>query len=165
MVAQKTVGRRAAARLAGVLGIAGAGAALLTARPERAHAVAGSGAEIVGTWTIESPGPSNRLLQTYHADGTHLSVHDEHPTRTPQLGSWTRVDERTFLMRNISLRFDAAGAWTGSIDVRALYTVSPAGDTMSGRGVRLELDQNGNLLQPPINWTSQAVRVVPVAVD
>src|SRR5215217_8133135 len=147
MAGRRTVGRRAAVRLAGALGAAGAGAALLGAE---AAGAAGQEAAIVGTWEIASPGPAMALLQTYHADGTHLSVHDEHPVRTPQLGVWSQVGERQFLMRNLSYRFDAAGRRDGSIDVRALYTVAPSGDTMSGRGVRLELDLDGNLLQPPI---------------
>ncbi len=164
-MAQRTrMGRRAAVRLASVLGAAGAGAALLTGRRGAASAP-GGGAAIVGTWLVESPGPSMRLLQTYSADGAHLSVHDEHPTRSPQLGVWTQVGERQFLMRNISFRFDAEGRRTGSIDVRALYVVSPAGDTMTGRGTRLELDLAGNLLEPPIAWTSRATRLTPIPLD
>lgn len=163
MVQRKAVGRRAAVRWAGVLGATGAGAALLHAGGGTGVVqAAGQGAEIVGTWVITSPGPSMRLLQTYNADGTHLSVHDEHPTRSPQLGTWVHVGEREFLMRNLSLRFDEDGTRTGSIDVRAVYVVSPAGDTMTGRGERLELDLQGNLLEPPILWTSRAERVMPV---
>jgi hypothetical protein len=166
MAERKTVGRRAAVRWAGALGAAGAGAALLHANggTGAVHA-AGQGQAIVGTWLITSPGPSMRLLQTYSADGTHLSVHDEHPIRSPQLGTWVQVGEREFLMRNLSFRFDDQGNRTGSIDVRAVYTVSPAGDTMTGRGVRLELDLAGELLEPPIPWQSQAARVTPIPLD
>ncbi len=164
MVQRRTMGRRAAVRLARVLGAAGAGAALLTSQPSAA-AGAGGGAAIIGSWLVESPGPSTRLLQTYSADGAHLAVHDEHPTRSPQLGAWTQVGEHQFLMRGISFRFDGQGRRTGSIDVRALYTVSPAGDTMTGRGTRLELDLAGNLLEPPIAWTSRATRLTPIPLD
>ncbi len=165
MARRAAMGRRAAVRLASVLGAAGAGAALLTAQGERSAAARGGEAAIVGTWIVESPGPSTHLLQTYSADGSHLSVHDEHPMRSPQLGTWRQVGERQFLMRNLSFRFDAQGRRTGSIDVRAVYTVSPAGDTMSGRGTRLELDLAGNLLEPPIAWESRATRLMPVPLD
>jgi len=120
---------------------------------------------IVGTWLVESPGPSTRLIASYSADGTHLSVTDEHPTRSPQLGPWTQVAEREFLTRGVSFRFDAQGRRTGSIDVRTLYTVSPAGDTMTGRGTRLELDLVGNLLEPPIALTSRGTRLTPIPLD
>ncbi len=166
MVQRRTMGRRAAVRLARVLGAAGAGAALLTSRPSAA-AGAGGGSAIIGSWLVESPGPSTRLLQTYSADGAHLAVHDEHPMHSPQLGAWTQVGERQFLMRGISFRFDfdAQGRRTGSIDVRALYTVDPGGDTMTGRGTRLELDLAGTLLEPPIAWTSRATRITPIPLD
>ena len=165
MANRAAVGRRAAVRLAGALGAVGAGAALRPRSDDGVQAAAGDVPAIVGTWLVESPGPSTRLLKTYSADGTHLSVHDEHPTRSPQLGTWTQVGECQFLMRNVSFRFDAQGRRTGSIDVRALYTVSPAGDTMTGRGTRLELDLVGNLLEPPIAWESRATRLTPIALD
>lgn len=158
------IGRRLAVRLAGTLGLTGAGVALLQRSPAR-RAAAAAGAEIVGTWQIISPGPAMRLLQTYNADGSHLSIHDEHPTRSPQLGSWVGIGDRQFLMRNLSFRFDITGRHTGSIDVRALYTVSPSGDTMTGSGIRIELDTEGTALGPPIQWESEGVRIQPVSLD
>jgi hypothetical protein len=141
MTEQQPMGRRRAVRLVGAVGAAGAGAAILGAGAGGGQAnAAGRLPSIVGTWVISSPGPSMRLLQTYNADGTHLSVHDEHPTRSPQLGVWEQVEEREFLMRNPSLRFD-------------------------DDGVRLELDLEGNLLQPPIVWESAATRVAPIPLD
>jgi hypothetical protein len=52
-----------------------------------------------------------------------------------------------------------------NIDVWGLYNFSPAGDTMTGRGTRLELDLQGNLLEPPIAWTSRATRVTTVPLN
>lgn len=154
-------------RFGGVLGVAGAGATLL--RPAGQQLVAAGiqeGAEIVGTWVIDAPGaPSTRLLQTYNADGTHLSLHDEHTNRSPQLGAWTRVGDRQFLMRNISYRFDGSGRRSGEIDVRAVYTVDPDGQTMSGRGIRFETDLDGNLVTPIIPWTSGARRLELIPID
>src|SRR5687767_13598952 len=46
---------------------------------------------IVGTWVLTSPGPSVRLVQIYNADGTMLSIHDEHGSRNTQLGLWTQT--------------------------------------------------------------------------
>lgn len=167
MTWRKTVGRRALVRLGGVLGVAGAGAAL--SRPARQGLSAAGileGSEIVGTWVIDAPGaPSTRLLQTYNADGTHLSLHDEHTTRSPQLGAWTRIGDRQFLMRNISYRFAGDGRRSGEIDVRAVYTVDPDGQTMSGRGIRFETDVDGNLITPIIPWTSRARRLELVPID
>jgi hypothetical protein len=58
---------------------------------------------IVGMWQIVAPGaPTVRILQTYNADCVMLSVGDDHPLRTPQLGTWTEVGERQYLMRNVS---------------------------------------------------------------
>ncbi len=166
MTEQQPMGRRRAVQLVGAVGAAGAGAAILAAGAAGGQAnAAGKLPSIVGTWVISSPGPSMRLLQTYNADGTHLSVHDEHPTRSPQLGVWEQVGEREFLMRNLSLRFDDDGVQNGSIDVRASYTVEQSGATMRGHGVRLELDLEGNLLQPPIVWESAATRVAPIPLD
>jgi len=67
-------------------------------------------------------------------------------------------------MRNLSFRFDESGARHGSIDVRGRYTLDPSGLAMRGRGTRLELDLDGNLLVSPISWTTEAVRldVLPV---
>ncbi len=165
MAKRAAVGRRAAVQLVGALGAAGAGAALRSRSDGGVQAAARGMPAIVGTWSVESPGPSTHLLQTYNADGSHLSVHDEHPTRSPQLGTWVQVGERQFLMRNISFRFDAAGQRTGSIDVRALYTVSSTGDTMTGRGTRHELDLAGNLLEPPMAWESRAIRLTPIPLE
>src|SRR5215207_379584 len=65
---------------------------------------------IVGTWQLRAPtGPSFLLVQTYYADGTMTSIHDEHAIRNTQLGAWTQVGDRHFLMRNVSYRFDFSG--------------------------------------------------------
>jgi len=163
MLRRETVGRRTAVRAVGTLGIASA--ALLGAAGGASRAAAAPGQEIVGSWIIASPGPTMRLMQTYYADGSHLSIHDEHPLRSPQLGSWVRTGEREFLMRNVSFTFDQNGQRTGSIDVRATYTVSPTGDSMTGRGVRYEYDVDGALRFPPVPWTSEAVRLVPLPFE
>jgi hypothetical protein len=164
---QQAVGRRRAVRLLGAAGAAGAGAALFAgADPGRDVDAAGATAPVVGTWLIDSPGPSIALIHTWHADGTFLSVDDQHPTRSPQPGVWEQIGEREFLFRHLSFRFDrATGTRNGSIEVRGRYTVEPSGMTMRGRGVRLELDLAGTLLQPPIPWTADATRMTVVPID
>jgi hypothetical protein len=127
--------------------------------------VQAQGAGIVGTWLLTSPGPSTRLVQTYTADGNLISIHDEHSSRNTQFGSWVQTVERQFRMRNVAFRFDAAGEIVATIDVRGVYTVDPAGDTMSGRGVRFELDPNGSPIGAAVPWESRAVRLVPVPLD
>ena len=120
---------------------------------------------IVGTWVLTSPGPSTRLVQTYNADGTMLSIHDEHPRRNTLLGAWSQVGDREFLMRNLSYRFDPAGQLVATVEVRGLYTVAPGGDSMTGRGVRFELAPDGTPMGPTIPWESQAARLVPLPFE
>ena len=120
---------------------------------------------IVGTWIITSPGPSTRLVQTYYADGSQSSIHDEHQLRSPQLGAWSQVGERQFLMRSVSYRFDPAGRLMATVEIRGLYTVDPSGDSMTGRGVRFELAPDGTEMGPRIPWESQATRLVPLPFE
>lgn len=49
--------------------------------------------------------------------------------------------------------------------VRGRYRVDASGMTMRDRGVRLEMDLAGNLLEPPIPWTSEATRLVVVPIE
>jgi hypothetical protein len=163
---QPAVDRRRAVQLLGAASTVGAASALLGATtPTRATPAAGSPTSIVGTWYLTSPGPSTALIQIYHADGTHLSIHDQHAFRSPQPGVWEPVGEHEYLMRNLSFRFDEQGVRTGSIEIRAHYTVDSTGTTMRGRGLRLELDLAGELLEPPIPWTTEATRLGVVPLD
>src|SRR5215217_6751079 len=114
---------------------------------------------IVGTWQIQASGPSFLLVQTYYADNTMTSIHDEHATRNTQLGTWTQVGDRQFLMRNVSYRFDASGQVTATIENRGVYTVAPDGNTMTGRGIRFEVDLAGADLGPAVSWETQATRL------
>jgi hypothetical protein len=120
---------------------------------------------IVGTWVLTSPGPSVRLVQIYNADGTMLSIHDEHGSRNTQLGLWTQTGEREFLMRNVSYRFDAIGQPVATIEIRATYVVEPDGASMMGRGLRVDLDLSGAPLGAPVPWESRATRMVPLPVE
>ncbi len=164
MAEPRTVGRRALVRLAGALGILGAGAAIQARSGSPAAAApTGQGPSIVGTWQIVAPAaPTVRILQVYGADGSLVSVGDDHPSRSPQLGTWREAGERQFLMRNISFRFDQGGNLTGSIDVRVVWTLDPTGNTMTARGVRHELDVADALLGAPIEFEARATRIVPV---
>jgi hypothetical protein len=121
---------------------------------------------IVGTWNIVAPtGPSVNLVQMYNVDGTMLSIHDEHPTRSTQLGVWSQIGERQFLMRNVSYRFDASGHFVSSIENRVIYTVAPDGATMTGRGIRFDLDLAGQPLGPAANWETRGTRLVPLPLE
>jgi hypothetical protein len=120
---------------------------------------------IVGTWVLTSPGPSVRLVQSYNADGTMLSIHDEHGSRNTQLGVWTQLGEREFLMRNVSYRFDVMGQPVAMIEVRGTYIVEPDGASMVGRGLRVDLDLSGAPLSAPVPWESRATRMVPLPVE
>jgi hypothetical protein len=131
----------------------------------RPAAVESQEAAIVGTWVLVSPGPSQRLVQTYNADGTMLSIHDEHTTRSTLLGVWSQLGEREFLMRNLSYRFDAAGQLAATIETRGTYTVAADGASMTGQGVRFELDPSGAPLGAPVRWESRATRLVTLPVD
>jgi hypothetical protein len=118
---------------------------------------------IIGTWELSAPGaPTVRLLQTYAADGTMVSIGDDHPSRSPQMGVWSEVGDRQFLMRNASFRFDPSGAIIRRIDVRVLFTVDPSGHSMTGRGERYEQDAAGASLGPAITFQVQGTRMQPV---
>ena len=121
---------------------------------------------IVGTWNIVAPtGPSVHLVQMYNVDGTMLSIHDEHPTRSTQLGVWSQIGERQFLMRNVSYRYDASGQIVATIENRGIYTVAPDGATMTGRGIRFDLDLAGQPLGPAANWETRGTRLVPLPLE
>jgi hypothetical protein len=128
-------------------------------------AAAAQAPSIIGTWIIESPGPSVRLVQSYNLDGTMLSIHDEHLIRNTQLGVWRQIGEREFLMRNVSYRFDAAGQVVATIENRGIYTVAPDGATMTGRGIRFDLDLAGAPIGTAVDWTTRATRLVPLPLD
>lgn len=163
MEEQQGMGRRHAIQ---AVAAASVGAAL-TGAAVAGGSAQGSGAvnPIVGTWYMSSPGPSTALIQTFHADGTFLSVHDQHTFRGAQPGVWEQIGPQEYLMRNLSFRFDSNGVRNGSVEIRSHITLDPSGMQMRSRGTRLELDLDGNLLQPPISWTAEAMRMVVVPVD
>jgi hypothetical protein len=140
-------------------------AVLAAGGASRPPAEAAQAPAIVGTWALTSPGPSVRLVQIYNADGTMISIHDEHGSRNTQLGVWTQLGDREFLMRNVSYRFDGTGQVVATIEVRGTYVVEPDGASMTGRGLRVDLDPAGAPLGAPVPWESRATRMLPLPVE
>src|SRR5215217_3198998 len=72
-----------------------------------------AGNEIAGTWnvTLHRPAPLPPLvsLQVFTSDGSWIEAASEAPaTRTPQFGSWERIDGRLYAASGTILRFDPA---------------------------------------------------------
>src|SRR5207248_9090482 len=114
MASRQRIGRRAALRTVGALGIVGASASV--AGGGQAAPTATPGFELAGSWIVSGVPPAPRLLQTFTSDGCTISTDDEHPHRTPSHGAWMRVGDRQFLTRHIALRFEPAGAVSGRLE-------------------------------------------------
>jgi hypothetical protein len=160
MASRKAIGRRAALRSVGALGIIGTAASV--AGSAQAAPAATPGFELAGTWIVSGVPPAPTLLQTFTADGCTISTDNEHPHRTPSHGAWMRVGDRQFLTRHFALRFEPAGEVSGRIEARIVYTVSPDGLTMQGSGLRYHFDAAGNPEGEPIPIQGQGSRIVPL---
>src|SRR5436305_5783786 len=134
MARSRGIGRRAALRTVGALGVLGTTASV--AGSGQAAPAAQAGHELAGSWLVSGVPPAPRLLQTFTMDGCTISTDDEHPHRTPSHGAWMRVGDRQFLSRHIAFRFDPAGTVSGRIEARIVYTVSPDRLTIQGSGLR-----------------------------
>ena len=160
MASRKALGRRAALRGVGALGLLGTAASV--AGSAQASPGASPGHELVGSWLVSSPGPATRILYTFTVDGSSIVTDNEHPRRTPSHGAWMRVGDRQFLTRHIAFRFEPAGTVSGRIEARIVYTVSPDGLTMQGSGLRYHFDAAGNPEGAPIPIQGTGTRIVPL---
>jgi hypothetical protein len=160
MASRKGIGRREALRTVGALGLFGTAASV--AGGAQAAPTATPGFELAGSWLVSGVPPAPRLLQTFTSDGCTISTDDEHPHRTPSHGAWMRVGDRQFLTRHMAFRFEPAGAVSGRIEARIVYTVSPDGLTMQGSGLRYHFDAEGNPEGAPIPIQGQGTRIVPL---
>jgi hypothetical protein len=160
MASRKALGRRAALRGVGALGLLGTAASV--AGSAQASPGASPGHELVGSWLVSSPGPATRILYSFTVDGCSIVTDNEHPRRTPSHGAWMRVGDRQFVTRHMAFRFEPAGAVTGRIEVRIVYTVAPDDQSMQGTGFRYEYDAEDNLVSPPIPIEARATRIVPL---
>src|SRR4051794_1465643 len=102
MAGDERVGRRAALRTVGALGLAGAtgAGAAVAGNGQTVHAQA-NGHEFVGSWIVTGVDPAPRLLQTFTIDGCTIGTDSEHPHRTPSHGAWVHLGERRFLTRHM----------------------------------------------------------------
>jgi hypothetical protein len=160
MANSKRVGRRAALRTVGALGVLGTTASV--AGGAQAAPAATPGHELAGSWVVSGVPPAPRLLQTFTIDGCTISTDNEHPNRTPSHGAWMRVGDRQFLTRHMAFRFEPAGTVSGRIEARIVYSVAPDGQTMQGSGFRYDFDAEDNPTGPPIPIQGRGTRIVPL---
>jgi hypothetical protein len=132
--------RRQIVESVGALGLLGTAAALHTARPAHAAAVAKADAT-VGTWlatvTIEvphAPAPYGALL-TLNAGGTMISsnARERLTMAGAQYGSWVTNADGTVSILGIGFLFDAKGNPIGIHESHVSFALGADGNTAGGR--------------------------------
>ena len=129
-----------------------------------------AGNEIAGTWnvTLHRPAPLPPLvsLQVFTSDGSWIEAASEAPaTRTPQFGSWERIDGRLYAASGTILRFDpATGAHVGTMKINRTMRLSQDGQTMTVVARATLYDLNGNVVTSfPVSATGERIPVERIA--
>jgi hypothetical protein len=110
-----------------------------------------AGNQLAGAWnvTVRRPAPLPPLasLQVFTSDGSVIEMSDEPPaTRSPQFGTWERVEGRLYAASAVVFRFDPTGAHVATIKINRNIRLSEDGQTFRQTARATTYDLNGNVI-------------------
>jgi hypothetical protein len=111
-----------------------------------------AGNQLAGAWnvTVRRPAPLPPLasLQVFTSDGSVIEMANEPPaTRSPQFGTWERVEGRLYAATAFVFRFDPqTGAHVATIKINRNIRLSEDGQTFTHAGRATTYDLNGNVI-------------------
>lgn len=143
--------------------------AVLCALPNAAMAQGGPGdsqggqaAAIEGTWieTISTPQGVKVLtgLQSFTAGGVVVASGTNAPGASN--GSWTRVDNKTYVASFSFFAFSPAGNALAMVRVNMTLTVSDDGNSINGPATVLQCDTSGNNCGNPTPLIISGIRLI-----
>ena len=151
--------------------ILGAIAVLALATMVAAGAISASSGEsgdhgakaLVGSWdAIVDRGPafpSLRTLHTFTRDGSMVETGSDSMFRSPAIGSWEYVGDRTFATTMILHRFSPTGEYLGTGKINSNRRVSDDGQTYEAVSVLELRDPSGNLIVGGLRSTATGRRI------
>jgi len=145
-------GKRAIATLtvATIVAVVAAGAA--TAPEGTASNRHASGNRLAGTWLVTAerpaPLPPFTVQQVYTRDGSFISLSDfDGGARTPEMGSWERVEGRLYASSGSFFRYDPqTRAHIGSTQIDRTVRLSDDGQSFTSIGRVRVLDLAGHVV-------------------
>jgi hypothetical protein len=111
-----------------------------------------AGNQLAGTWTVTvhrpAPLPPLASLQVFTSDGSVVEMANEAPaSRSPQIGSWERVEGRLYAATALVFRHDPqTGAHVATIKINRNIRLSDDGQTFRHVGTATTYDLNGNVI-------------------
>ena len=137
-----------------------AGGAIAKAGAERGD----SGDQLAGTWTVtvNRPAPLAPLqsLQVYSRPGTMVESANDSPFRSPQYGSWKRMQGHVYAATGRFFRFDPQGTLLGKQIINRTIVLSDNGDSFTFSGRATIYDANGNVLASvPVGGSGERLEV------
>jgi hypothetical protein len=106
--------------------------------------------EIVGSWeAIVDRGPplgTLTSLHTFTSDHTFVETGNDTLFRSPGIGVWKYLGDRTYATTMVLHRFNSAGVAIGSVKVNANRKIAPDGQSYVGVGVNEIRDLAGNVI-------------------
>jgi hypothetical protein len=118
---------------------------------------------IVGSWeaTVDR-GPAFPSLKTFHTltgDGSIVETGSDTMFRSPAIGTWEYVGDRTFATTMVFHRFSPTGVYLGTAKIKANRRLSEDGETYTAVAL-LELhDPAGNVLVSGLRSTGIGKRI------
>jgi hypothetical protein len=129
-----------------------------------------AGNQLAGAWnvTVRRPAPLPPLssLQVFTSDGSVIEMANEPPaTRSPQFGTWERVEGRLYAASAFVFRFDPqTGAHVATIKINRNIRLSEDGQTFTHVGRATTYDLNGNVISSfPVVATGERMQVERIA--
>lgn len=118
---------------------------------------------IVGSWdaTVDR-GPAFPPLRTFHTftrDGSMVETGSDSMFRSPAIGSWKYLGDRTFATTMVFHRFSPTGAYLGSAKLNSNRRLSEDGQTYTGVSVLEVRDASGNLIVGGLRSTATGKRI------
>lgn len=157
--------------VATVLAVLPATAILALAMMVAAGAISASSGEsghhganaIVGSWdaTVDR-GPAFPSLRTFHTftrDGSMVETGSDTMFRSPAIGSWEYVGNRTFATTMLMHRFSPTGEYLGTGKLNANRRLSEDGQTYTAVAVLELRDPSGNLIVGGLRSTAIGKRI------
>ena len=118
---------------------------------------------IVGSWeaTVDR-GPAFPSLTTFHTftgDGSMVETGSDTMFRSPAIGTWEYVGDRTFATTMVLHRFSPTGVYLGTGRINANRRLSQDGETYTAVAVLEIRDPAGNVLVSGLRSTAIGKRI------
>jgi hypothetical protein len=118
---------------------------------------------LVGSWdaTVDrGPAfPSLRTLHTFTRDGSMVETGSDTMFRSPAIGSWMYIGNRTFATTMVMHRFSPTGQYLGTGKINANRRLSDDGQTYTAVAVLELRDPDGNLIVSGLRSTAIGKRI------